>query len=117
MLLGLGKALAFEDGEDEDGIVSFAAAAGDAANADVVVHGDFVVDFFDAEFGVAPAAEANLGFEVGNAHAGAVDGGAFFVGGVHGGEHIALDDGGTDGAIEDGAADVAEVADGVVSVD
>ena len=112
-----GKGLGFQDGEDEYGVVALAAAACDAAHADVVVHGDKVADFFDAEFGGAPTPEADLGFEVGDAHAGSVDGGAGFVGGVHGGEHVALDDGGTDGTVEDGAADVAEVADGVVAVD
>ena len=111
------KVLGFEDGEDEYGVVALASATCDAAYSDVVVHGDFVVDFLDSEFCGTPATEANLGFEVGDAHAGSVDGGAGLVGGIHGGEHVALDDGGTDGAVEDGASDVAEVADGVVAVD
>ncbi len=111
------KGLALQDGEDEYGVVALATATGRAANADVVVHGDFVVDVFDAEFGGAPASEADLGFEECAAHAGIVDGGTALVRGIHERQHVALDDGGTDGSVEDGASDVAEVADGVVSVD
>lgn len=111
------RKLRFEHGQYEDCVVALTATSGHASYADVVVHGDFVVDVLDSELGGAPASEANLRLEVGAAHAGPGDGFTGDGGGVHGGEHVGLDDGCADGSVEDGSADIAEVADGIVSVD